>query len=488
MTGITFKASFVTASVPHTGVDTGLRAFTGSQCTYLRTRAFSPLNRRGLRCFCVAKVEGDANSAESKNFSGWRQRVFAAITIGYAVSYVTRGAFTYVAPVLRNEGLTLSDIGLVNSVQPVAYGISKFASGVIGDRVSARNFMALGLLGTGIICLLFCASTNPLYLAVLAGLNGAISAFAAPACAKILTAWWSQRERGTYWGLWNMSTNIGGFLTVVSSVFAANWGWRAGMGIPGLIGIAASGLFWLAVRSDPTDLGFPPVEPAASAPKPVALDTKQVTLTAVKDDVNPFFEYVVKNPAVWVLCITYIFVYLVRGGITNWAHFYLLDARGVSSVSDAAWRVSGRELGGLAGSLLSGTISDKFFKGRRIPVIVFYLIGCALSVFAFWKVPFSNRWLDFLLVALIGFFVYGPQMLVGLAGTELAHPRAASSAIGLLGLFSYLGGGVSGAPITAIVKAYGWDAYFVTMLASSVIPIFLVLPLWNRKRKDVSAQ
>jgi hypothetical protein len=37
----------------------------------------------------------------------------------------------------------------------------------------------------------------------------------APACATILTAWFAAAERGTYWGMWNIAHNLGGFLAPV---------------------------------------------------------------------------------------------------------------------------------------------------------------------------------------------------------------------------------------------------------------------------------
>ena len=35
----------------------------------------------------------------------------------------------------------------------------------------------------------------------------------APASASLLTRWFASKERGTYWGLWNIGANVGGFIT-----------------------------------------------------------------------------------------------------------------------------------------------------------------------------------------------------------------------------------------------------------------------------------
>lgn len=49
----------------------------------------------------------------------------------------------------------------------------------------------------------------------------------APACARIMTTWWSDTERGTVWGVWTASNNVGGFLApmLVGNV-ARRYGWR----------------------------------------------------------------------------------------------------------------------------------------------------------------------------------------------------------------------------------------------------------------------
>ena len=54
-------------------------------------------------------------------------------------------------------------------------------------------------------------STLP-WFCVLWGLNGILQGWGGPACAKIITSWFATKERGTYWGLWNISHNLGAFL------------------------------------------------------------------------------------------------------------------------------------------------------------------------------------------------------------------------------------------------------------------------------------
>jgi MFS family permease len=43
----------------------------------------------------------------------------------------------------------------------------------------------------------------------------------APCCARILTSWFAAKERGTYWGMWNIAHNMGGFLAPILAGTAA---------------------------------------------------------------------------------------------------------------------------------------------------------------------------------------------------------------------------------------------------------------------------
>ena len=64
---------------------------------------------------------------------------------------------------------------------------------------------------------------------------------------------------------------------------------------------------------------------------------------------------------------------------------------------------------------------------------------------------------------MIGFMVFGPHMLVGMAAAEYAHPDAAGTATGFLGLFGYVGAALSGYPLAELTQNLGWNAFFTAI-------------------------
>jgi OPA family glycerol-3-phosphate transporter-like MFS transporter/OPA family sugar phosphate sensor protein UhpC-like MFS transporter len=120
---------------------------------------------------------------------------------------------------------------------------------------------------------------------------------------------------------------------------------------------------------------------------------------------------------------------------------------------------------------------------------VFCFIGIALAVAAFWAVPASAPLVAKLVpFALIGFFLYGPQALLGVASTQQATPKAAATANGVLGVCGYLSTIVSGVGFGWMAQRWGWNAAYATILAAAVAGGFVVLAMWNApaERKEES--
>lgn len=190
------------------------------------------------------------------------------------------------------------------------------------------------------------------------------------------------------------------------------------------------------------------------------------------------------------LALTYFFIYVVRQGVTSWFVFYLIQVKGVADAGAASLRVSGLELGGLFGSLIAGKLSDILVNrsggrggavGKRVQVIIAYTIGIAAMLAAFAATPASASWLQWATVFMIGFFLYGPQMMIGLCGAELVRPESVGASQGFLGWVAYLGAANAGIPLAHIVKAYGWPTYFSTLLAACGVAILLLAPMINAK-------
>lgn len=422
----------------------------------------------------------------------WRIRILYSMFIGYAFYYFTRKSFTFAMPgLIQDLGFDKSQLGILGSILSVTYGVSKFASGMIGDQTNPRYMMAIGLMLTGVFNICFGLSSSIFFFALFWGLNGWFQGFGWPPCARFLTQWYSHSERGSWWSTWNVSHNVGGFLIPwVAGVALQYFGWRYAMYVPGVLCIFVGFFLINRLRDTPQSLGLPPIEKyrndyidkAEASGGKEELSTKKILV-----------EYILKNPYIWLLAVAYFFVYAVRTGINDWTALFLVESKGYSSIG-ANGCVSLFEVGGFFGSLVAGWSSDRLFGAKRGPINVLFTIGSLLSIAVFWSIPHGYALLDSILMFAIGFTIFGPQMMIGLAAAELSHKKAAATSTGFVGFFAYIGAACAGYPLGSITQEWGWQGFFVALLFCCAIPIFLLVPLWSvraasikTKSKDASA-
>lgn len=416
----------------------------------------------------------------NKKYRYWRLRIFYAMFTGYVFYYFTRKSFTFAMPALMQDlGFDKAQLGILGSVLYITYGLSKFASGVMSDQSNPRFFMAIGLIITGLTNIFFGLSSSLIFFALFWGINGWFQGWGWPPCARLLTHWYSQSERGTWWSVWSTSHNVGGFLIPIVAAFCAQYfGWRYAMFIPGGLCILMGFMLMNRLRDTPQSLGLPPVEKykndypttkeeAEEAEK--ELTTKQI-----------LFEHVLNNKWVWTLAIASFFVYIVRMAINDWSALYLIETKGYSMVK-ANTCVSLFEIGGLFGMLAAGWLSDKVFSGRRGPMNALFSLGMVGAVVYLWLSPGASVTMDAVILFGIGFFLFGPQMLIGLAAAELSHKKAAGTASGFAGWFAYFGAAAAGYPLGKIAQVHGWSGYFTILTVCGAITILLFLPMWSVK-------
>lgn len=419
-----------------------------------------------------------AKAAEvDRLYRHWRLRVMYAMTTGYALFYFVRKNISMAAKAITDEfHFSNTQWGVVLSVATIVYAASKFLSGVVGDRANPRYLLALGLLFSAIVNLFFGFGAGLGFFIAMWALNNLFQGAGVPPCVRLLTSWYSPKEIGRAWGVWNASHQIGGAIIVVwAGWLVTHYGWRAAFWVPALVCVV--GAFWLLNRltDSPESMGLPPVE----------VYREGAAASTVAEAAAPFWgvfkRYILTNPWVWVVSAANFFVYIVRIGVLDWAPKYLQEAKGFN-LKDAGWSLSGFELAGVFGAYAAGWISDKVFKGRRGPVSVAFMLLVIACVAALFAVPRGQVGTMSVVFVALGFFVYGPQMLIAVAAADFATKAASSSAVGLTGLFGYLGASLCGVATGVLADHYGWDGVLWFYAGSAVIGAVLLATTWSVRK------
>jgi sugar phosphate permease len=456
--------------------------------------------RSGVHPVPAAQVDGE--------YRRWRIQILYTLIIGYAAFYLVRQNMQVAVPLMMREfGCSRTHIGFVFSAFPVVYGIGKFVSGALCDRVNVRYYMSIGLLLAALTSLfiaiavpmsaffssIFSVAICPLVIvATFYSFNGLFQSAGWPPIAKLMTNWFSPKQLGTFWGIVNASHQIGSVLILVGGAWLSQrYGWRSVFYVPAILCIFVAFFLFKNLCDTPESEGLPPV----AVYEGLEVEKSPSQCAAEGSSVYPsfreiFFTHILPNRALWLVCWANFFLYVVRMGFFNWAPTFLQEARGSTALGSSC-QTALYEVAGLIAGIFAGYISDRWAGGRRNAVCTVFVGLQILSLLIFWGIPNSHLAVhsdfpichpifDTSLLVVIGFFVYGPQALAGVVGAELGSGRAAATANGLTGLFGYMGAVFSGFGVGIITDHFGWNYAILFYIVCAAISLLFFSLNWSQ--------
>ncbi len=414
----------------------------------------------------------------TKDYRYWRTRVMYSTIIGYATFYLVRLNFPIAIPAIGHEfGYSKTQLGIIITVFSIIYGCGKFINGYLSDRSNAKHFITTGLVVSAIANVFMGFSTGLLFFGVFWAINAWFQSMAWPPIARLLTHWYCPKELGTKWGLWNSSHQIGGAtIFILGGYLVENYSWQYAFFVPAAIAFVVSVFLYNRMCDTPKSLGLPSVEVYKGYVEKES-DIQEETLSN-----RDLIQKVLRNKLLWYVCLGNMCLYVVRLGVFNWAPTFLQEMKG-SPFFTSAWQSAALEIAGMFGGIAAGWVSDKIFHGRRGPVSVLYMISLVLVLVFLWQAPEGNIFLNTVTMMAVGFFVYGPQVLAGVAAADFASKKAAGLATGLTGTFGYLGGAISGVGIGLVADHWGWNGGFIFFIVSAMLGVFFFALTWGNRSK-----
>ena len=419
---------------------------------------------------------------------------FVAATVGYSLYYVCRTSLNVMKkPIIDSGFLDAAELGVIGSALLFAYAIGKAVNGFVCDYCNIKRFMATGLavsltvnLAMGLLGFVDSAVPTAVIFGifvVLWAINGWSQSMGSPPAIISLSRWFPLSRRGTFYGIFSASHNLGeffSFLFVGNVVLAAGWQWGfVGSAVSGALGVV---LVLFLLHDTPQSKGLPAIETIAHEKAQSDLSTREIQ------------RQVLLTPAVWVLAGASAFMYISRYAINGWGVLFLEEVKGFDSQT-AVWIVSINALLGIFGTVLSGWFSDSLFKGdRRVPALIFGVVNTvALLLFVYGG---NALWVNVLAMSLFG-VAMGVLIcfLGGLMAVDIVPRRATGAALGIVGVASYIAAGlqdvISGWLIESntTILADGSREYDFTLatmfwIAASVVSFLLPLLNWRYGKKD----
>ena len=434
---------------------------------------------------------------------------FVAGTLGYSLYYVCRTSLNVMKkPIIDSGMLDAAQLGIIGSALLFAYAIGKLVNGFIADHSNIKRFMATGLLVStlanltmGIIGIfgssneyigeaMIPSAVTFVIFAVMWGINGWSQSMGAAPAIIALSRWFPLSRRGTFYGFFSASHNLGeglSFIFVGSIVAYAGWQWGFfGAAIAGLIGIL---IIIFLMHDTPESKGLPSIE---------VLTGEKVEAKKTDDSAGAAQKIALKTPAVWILALASAFMYISRYSLNSWGVLFMQETKGYS-LMEASTIISINAWLGIVGTVVAGWMSDVLFKGdRKLPAFV---SGILLSIsYAMFIYGGSAYWVSVLSMALFGIAIgVLIAFLGGLMAVDIVPRKATGAALGIVGMVSYAAASiqekVSGYLVNSnitetvnelgeVVKHYDFSQAAIFWIGASIISFLLPILNWGKKVKE----
>jgi OPA family glycerol-3-phosphate transporter-like MFS transporter len=419
---------------------------------------------------------------------GFRKRRglnWGALGLMYASYYMCRYNFRFAGPGMNEEfGFQTADLANIWVVWSLAYGTGQLFNGLISDRIGGKTIMLVGAAGTIICNFIFGFSSfvgTVMTFGLIALINGWFQSCGAPGMVKINAAWFQRTERGTFSGIFGIMIQLGQFAANWLSPFLLAgftltlWGigtwvvepgqWRLLFIVPPFVTAIMAVFVVFAVKEEPAQAGFP-----------AAVVDEIDNSTGTRVTLWQTFSTIFVHPLVWFYAAAYGCTGAVRHSSDQMSVMFFQEHLHIDMKSQPLSVFVTLNLMtamAIVGSIGSGFISDKFFKGVRAPVamglylIEAFVITCAAITMylGFIKPGSLGVFLGGMFLVLTSLTVNSTHSIVGAAAPmDIGGKKMAGFAAGLIDSFQYYGSALSLFAFGRLFERYGWKAWYPLMV------------------------
>ena len=383
----------------------------------------------------------------------------------YGTFYFSRNNLGVALPGIQAElGYSKSQLGNILMALKLAYGVGQFINGQLAERFSPRKLLAIGLLSSAALNVLFGWTTGLYFLVFVWACNGYVQALGWPPTMRAAANWFPPLQRGRAIGIIGTGYQLCGALTFVVAGWSAHqFGWRGALYVPAIL-VTASAIHMLIFLKDAPEVVEIPGGTPTKAPHKPWRENLAITLA---------------NPALWLVAVALCLLDACRYGFTDWGVTHLKEVVS-DNVSTAAFKYAVLPFGGIAGAYWSGWATDRFYRGRRAPIICALLVVLGALGLVYDRVIHFGLLPSVMILFAIGFCIFGAQvLLVGTLPVDLARRGTAAAAAGFVNFMGYMGAAAGDKLTGHIAEDYGWQFAVRFWAICAFLSALAVACLWN---------
>lgn len=359
--------------------------------------------------------------------------IVAVLFTGLVASFGMRAAFgAYISPWEQDFSVSRTVVTAISMLGFVVYALGQPLAGKLNDQFGKNFVPATSILLIGISLILTSRANHIWQIFVLFGFffSLGVAGCAQPMTAAIITNWFD-KKRGFALGLTASGMAVGQLILVPANLFIIDkLGWRTAMAALGAIIIITAGpLFVFFLRSKPEEKGLLPY-----GYEEVKAGVKETT-TPVKDSKKslPVFS-VLKQKDFYLLTIPYFICGFTDVGVVQ-THLIPMTQGNGFSVSTVALAFSLIAIFNIAGTIVTGHMSDYFSRKRQLAII--YTIRALTYILL---ITLREPWLLLIFAA-----IYGAMEMASIAPTtslavQLFDGYGTGALLGVVSISHQLGG------------------------------------------------
>ncbi|MDR3590787.1 MAG: MFS transporter [Negativicutes bacterium] len=352
-------------------------------------------------------------------------KVIIAVLFCYFVAWLDRMAISMALPYIGKEfNLSATALGGILSAFFVGYAGCQIPGGWLADKFGARRVITGALTVWSLFTALTGMVSNITQMFAVRFVFGAGEGVFPGPVWKIVGSWFSKKDRGTANSCVLTSTTLGPAITplVVAPLIAA-FGWRAVFFVLGGLGILCVYVSWRFIVDRPEEY------PGISSEEVLLIKEQRAADEAasanMEQSIAPKASFwdLIKEPRIWVMFFGVFFLTVPIWGYMTWLPTYLVKVRGLS-LTGMSIAASIPFFVATVGMLLSGWMSDRFFRGRRRYLVIAAELVGAFCLYLFYTTPsveyatlYQSLAAGFLFMALGSIWalpvIYLPENLMG---------------------------------------------------------------------------
>jgi sugar phosphate permease len=384
-------------------------------------------------------------------FDQYKWRALIGVTFCYLFYYTGRQTLGFAIPGIEHDyGLSKYEIGWISATMLWCYAAGQFINGNLGDKFGGKRMMIAGAILSLGANWVFSFGHSFWFFLFAWGANGYFQSMGFAPGSRLLSNWWSQKNRGFVYGVYVGFSGFSSVLAyilplVVLGAMQLDWIWI--FRLAPLSMLLGAIVLWLFVSERPEDK------------KLLSIECPEDTLPlAVEDDLTSTQRYliVLRNWRLYIAGFAIGFQNAARYALVVWVpvHFLGLDWKTSSALIDPKWITVALPVGMALGALSNSWISDVVFQGRRYLAIVSYMVLASITAIIMMFVPHGSM-VAIGLLFLCGFFVFGPASSFWALCPDIFGRHVAGTATGVLNTMSYVFAGIGEPVIGHMIDSTG---------------------------------